>query len=230
MSVFIFCDSEEEIHERVKAWKQKVGALQVKLNALFQKFMAELGYHGSVVLREIMGLDTYEMQMNVSFRGEADIAPLSGQRHSGGERAVATIMYLMALQGLTSAPFRVVDEINQGMDERNERLVFDIIVRNSCLSDEERAGSVIVRKPQYFLVSPKLLQGLRSMESDGVTVLMVWNGPGVVPLQISDLISKLKSKKRGRDETDGGDDGYGVDGCERKDSLESGPSKARRLD
>jgi chromosome segregation ATPase len=39
---------------------------------------------------------------------------LSGNRHSGGERAVSTVMYLMALQDMTSAPFRVVDEINQG--------------------------------------------------------------------------------------------------------------------
>jgi chromosome segregation ATPase len=34
-------------------------------------------------------------------------------RNSGGERAVSTIMYLMALQDLSSAPVRIVDEINQ---------------------------------------------------------------------------------------------------------------------
>lgn len=164
--------------------------------------MSELNYHGEVCLRRINGLDTYEMQMNVSFRGESDIAPLSGQRHSGGERAVATIMYLMALQGLTSAPFRVVDEINQGMDERNERLVFDIIVRNSCVSKEERALNALAFKPQYFLVSPKLLQGLRAMETDGVTVLMVWNGTGVIPFNVGDIVSRLKSLKRGHEEVD----------------------------
>jgi hypothetical protein len=98
---------------------------------------------------------------------------LDGNRHSGGERAVSTIMYLMALQELTSAPFRVVDEINQGMDERNERLVFDRIV-DSCCGDE--------KNPQYFLVSPKLLQGLRRMENKDVTVLLILNGPGVPPL------------------------------------------------
>ena len=73
----------------------------------------------------------------------------------------------MALQELTSSPFRVVDEINQGMDERNERLVFSRIVSSCC----EGAS-----KPQYFLVSPKLLQGLRAMSHEHVTCLMVWNG------------------------------------------------------
>ena len=70
------------------------------------------------------------MHLRVMFRlQEANLVQLSGQRHSGGERAVSTVMYLMALQEMTSAPFRVVDEINQGMDERNERLVFDRIVQ-----------------------------------------------------------------------------------------------------
>ena len=50
-----------------------------------------------------------EMQMRVKFRQESGLVDLSGTRHSGGERAVATVMYLMALQDLTSAPFRVVD-------------------------------------------------------------------------------------------------------------------------
>lgn len=179
-------------------WIKKVKNLAFKLNALFSKFMAELNYKGTVELRQQGGLDTYSMVMQVSFRENVDIGPLCGQRHSGGERAVATIMYLMALQGLTTAPFRVVDEINQGMDERNERLVFDIIVRNSCVSEEEKLMSANARKPQYFLVSPKLLQGLRAMEGDGVTVLMVWNGPGALDISLSNVIGNLGKQKRGR--------------------------------
>lgn len=42
----------------------------------------------------------------------------------------------------------MVDEINQGMDPKNERQVFSRIVRNSC-------GA---HRKQYFLITPKLLQ------------------------------------------------------------------------
>ena len=66
---------------------------------------------------------------------------MDGSKQSGGERAVATVMYLMALQELTRAPFRVVDEINQGMDERNERLVFDQIVKSCTGCDNETDSS-----------------------------------------------------------------------------------------
>lgn len=75
---------------------------------------------------------------------------LNSQRQSGGERAVSTIFYLMALQSLSRAPFRVVDEINQGMDPRNERVVHERMVEIAC----EEATS------QYFLITPKLLRDL----------------------------------------------------------------------
>ena len=56
----------------------------------------------------------------------------------------------MALQSLARAPFRVVDEINQGMDPRNERLVHSRIVSIACAEHTS----------QYFLITPKLLPNL----------------------------------------------------------------------
>lgn len=76
---------------------------------------------------------------------------LDERRQSGGERAVSTIFYLMALQDLAQAPFRVVDEINQGMDPRNERKVHERMVDIAC---QEHTS-------QYFLITPKLLTGLK---------------------------------------------------------------------
>jgi hypothetical protein len=76
---------------------------------------------------------------------------LNAHRQSGGERAVSTIFYLMALQDLAQSPFRVVDEINQGMDPRNERMVHERMVDIAC---QERTS-------QYFLITPKLLTGLK---------------------------------------------------------------------
>ena len=35
------------------------------------------------------------------------------------------MLFLISLQDLTSCGFRLVDEINQGMDPNNERMVFE---------------------------------------------------------------------------------------------------------
>jgi hypothetical protein len=81
-------------------------------------------------------------------------------------------------------------EINQGMDDRNERLVFECIVQECCDKN----------KPQFFLVSPKLLQGLRAIENDDITVLLVLNGPGlIIKWNFPELVT---ATKRAREEDD----------------------------
>ena len=56
----------------------------------------------------------------------------------------------LAVQNVTVCPFRVVDEINQGMDQINERKVFSLLVQAAC-----RPGT-----PQCFMFTPKLLPDL----------------------------------------------------------------------
>ncbi len=113
------------------------------------------------------------MEIKVKFRDKSKLQVLSAQIHSGGERSVSTIMYLMALQELMVNPFRCVDEINQGLDERNERLVFKRIVTNSTRKPKTSATN---HSGQYFLITPKLLPNLTDMEQEGVTVLTIFNG------------------------------------------------------
>jgi hypothetical protein len=85
------------------------------------------------------------------------------------------------------------------MDEINERLVIDRIVEDCCGDDG---------KPQYFLVTPKLLPALRALNHEDVTILLVLNGAGVLqkwifPQILKKYISKNSSKKnQSDDETD----------------------------
>ncbi|KAJ1359320.1 Structural maintenance of chromosomes protein 5 [Parelaphostrongylus tenuis] len=44
------------------------------------------------------------------------------QVQSGGERSVATMLYLLALQELCPVPFRCVDEINQAISPASAKL------------------------------------------------------------------------------------------------------------
>lgn len=174
----VFDTHEEDLRKQSEEWLKQVTKVAEKLNRYFSQFMAEMQFKGEVQFAKVGTIDQYEFRMRVSFTDKDGLVDLSGQRHSGGERAVSTIMFLMALQQMMCVPFRVVDEINQGMDERNERLVFDRIVKSCCAENV----------PQYFLVSPKLLQGLRAMQDDNITVLIVFNGPGIVnPWQMSDV-------------------------------------------
>ena len=80
------------------------------------------------------------------------------------ERSLTTILYLMSLTEQARSPFSLVDEINQGMDARAERLVHNQLVDVTCNSD---VG-------QYFLITPKLLPNLDFHSR--MKVLCVYNG------------------------------------------------------
>ena len=158
----------EQFNRLRRTWEEGTKEMCMKLNALFTNYMAALGNEGRVEVKEDPdSYDRWGINLLVSFRTGGAMVPLKKSVQSGGERSVSTIMFLMALQDMVRSPFRVVDEINQGMDERNERLVFKRIVENS----------VGAARPQYFLITPKLLQGLTAMEHEDVTVLFVFNGP-----------------------------------------------------
>ena len=102
--------------------------------------------------------------VQVKFRDEGSVERLSAECHSGGEKSVSTIMYLLSLQRITDTPFRVVDEINQGMDQTNERVVFQAMVDAAT-----QRGTA-----QCLLMTPKLLPQLRY--SEHVNVLSIVNG------------------------------------------------------
>lgn len=50
-------------------------------------------------------------------------------------------MYLMSLMKLSRTPFSLVDEINQGMDQRNERAVHNLLVKTTSRGT---AGTIAV--------------------------------------------------------------------------------------
>lgn len=121
-------------------WEPRLEHLVRRVSDAFSKSFEQIGCAGEVLLSKTGRPDgdegyltddfeKWEVQIKVKFRQTEKLQLLTGQRQSGGERSVSTIFYLMALQNMAKAPFRVVDEINQGMDPRNERLVHSQMVR-----------------------------------------------------------------------------------------------------
>uniref|UniRef100_A0A8D8Q0P2 Structural maintenance of chromosomes protein 5 n=1 Tax=Cacopsylla melanoneura TaxID=428564 RepID=A0A8D8Q0P2_9HEMI len=162
-------NSTEANIEAIKStWLPEIGEYIAKINIKYSSYFREMNCAGEVSLHvpEIENdFENYGITIRVKFRGESDLKELDGHRQSGGERAVSTALYMLAMQGLTSVPFRLVDEINQGMDVVNERKVFQLLLRIV----EHSSTSC-----QYFLITPKLL---RDMEySKDTNVICIYNG------------------------------------------------------
>ncbi|KAK4898420.1 Structural maintenance of chromosomes protein 5 [Elasticomyces elasticus] len=136
-------------------WEPRLDELVAEISAAFSDNFGKIQCAGEVTVHKDEDFEQWAIQIWVKFRENAPLTLLTSKYQSGGERAVSTIFYLMALQRLTRAPFRVVDEINQGMDPRNERMVHSRMVDIAC---GEGSAS------QYFLITPKLLPGLEYRE------------------------------------------------------------------
>ena len=192
---------DEKIQEIRGQWEPELDGLVKKISDSFSFNMKQINCAGEVGVFKDEDFDQWAIQIRVKFRWAPFLPPpflanaghwhlmvssesepltiLDSHRQSGGERAVSTIFYLMSLQTLTRSPFRVVDEINQGMDPRNERLVHKRMVGIACGSDGtssaglSRRGEAAAEEEeaedeegghgggsQYFLITPKLLHGL----------------------------------------------------------------------
>ena len=98
----------------------------------------------------------------------------------------------MSLMEQARSPFSLVDEINQGMDARAERLVHNQLVDVTCNSD---VG-------QYFLITPKLLPNLEYHPR--MKVLCVYNGEWLPEEadkgSLMGMVNRFLEKGRGRAE------------------------------
>ncbi|KDQ64067.1 hypothetical protein JAAARDRAFT_116577 [Jaapia argillacea MUCL 33604] len=68
---------------------------------------------GEVRITRHDDFEKWAIDILVKFRDSEKLQLLTGQRQSGGERALTTILYLMSLTEEARAPFALVDEINQ---------------------------------------------------------------------------------------------------------------------
>ncbi|XP_053684572.1 structural maintenance of chromosomes protein 5 [Sabethes cyaneus] len=157
---------EAEMQKLHDVWYPEISKVVQTINENFTRFMGTMGFAGEVEItrKDERDYDEYGIQIRVKYRNTEKLQTLDRHVQSGGERAVAIAIYTLSLQHITHVPFRCVDEINQGMDPRNERKVFEMLVDETCQPGQS----------QYFFVTPKLLPNLKY--NDLMSVFIVHNG------------------------------------------------------
>ncbi|KAJ6562746.1 hypothetical protein DFH09DRAFT_1159548 [Mycena vulgaris] len=155
---------EKNIKNARDNWEPALQSLVTSIGKKFSAAFDRIGCAGEIRVRQEEAYDQWAIDILVKFRDTEKLQLLTGQRQSGGERSLTTILYLMSLTEEARAPFSLVDEINQGMDQRAERMVHNSMVEVTCKADSA----------QYFLITPKLLPDLEYHER--MKILCVNNG------------------------------------------------------
>ncbi|OJT15503.1 Structural maintenance of chromosomes protein 5 [Trametes pubescens] len=155
---------EQSIGTARENWQPALEKLVDSIGEKFSRAFDRIGCAGEIRIREDEDYDKWAIDIMVKFRDHEKLQLLTGERQSGGERSLTTILYLMSLTEEARAPFSLVDEINQGMDQRAERAVHNSLVEVTCRPESG----------QYFLITPKLLPDLNYHER--MKILCVNNG------------------------------------------------------
>ncbi|MEM3819348.1 MAG: hypothetical protein QXF08_02735, partial [Nitrososphaerota archaeon] len=152
----------EEVEVRKENWRNFLRKLIEDVEPRYNSILSYADGVGKVVLRGLEDPEKASIELYVGFRG-AEPTLLDAHTHSGGERIVATLAFLLALQNYVKSPFRAVDEFDVHLDPLNRERMVKLMIASAKNSPDS----------QYFIITPgKLPVG------DNVNILLVQNISG----------------------------------------------------
>jgi len=132
----------EEVKTRMEAWRTVIQNLLDHVNLKYQGILSEAHAIGDVRLINEHDIEEAGLEIFVGFKGGKPV-PLNAYTQSGGERSIATMTFLLALQQHVQSPFRAVDEYDVHMDPKNREIIANLLV-----------SSVMGLDVQYLAITP----------------------------------------------------------------------------
>eukprot|EP00178_Gracilaria_changii_P001411 TRINITY_DN1199_c0_g1_i1.p1 TRINITY_DN1199_c0_g1~~TRINITY_DN1199_c0_g1_i1.p1 ORF type:complete len:1090 (-),score=211.78 TRINITY_DN1199_c0_g1_i1:5713-8982(-) len=126
-----------------------------KMRSKFSSLYERLGCAGDLELVNAQSekLSDLALQILVSYREDVGLRAVSASANSGGEKMCCTMLFCFSLivEDGRVPPFVFVDELNQGLDPKNEMRIMSMM-----FEDAEKEGA-----SQSFVISPKLQLNMR---------------------------------------------------------------------
>lgn len=105
------------------------------------------------------------------------------------------MVFILALQGISTAPFRVVDEINQGLDQHNEKKVLLGCCLYVIFIEVSQGGSVFVNINYFQFQMMRLVCEIANGENKGgpLSQYIILTPQLVIPTEILSWIYSFTS-------------------------------------
>jgi len=152
-----------EVDKRLERWREVVSTFLESLQVHYNQILQEVGANGELRLGVAKNIDQAGLDMLVGFKGVPPTR-LDSLTQSGGERSIALVAFLLALQRHIASPFRAIDEFDVHMDPKNREIVSRLIV----------SGAREMKNTQYLAITP----GQVSLPEADVHVIVVQNVEG----------------------------------------------------
>ena len=119
-----------ELDKRLSRWREVLATFLEELTARYNQTLITVGATGAIRLISSRDIEKCGLEILVGFKGNKP-TPLDAFTQSGGERSIAMMAFLLALQQHITSPFRAIDEFDVHMDPKNRELVTNLIMSSS---------------------------------------------------------------------------------------------------
>lgn len=160
-----------EVEKRLERWKEVVSTFLHSLEGRYNEILLEVGATGELKLSVGRNVEQAGLDILVGFKGAPPMR-LDSLTQSGGERSIALMAFLLALQQHIASPFRAIDEFDVHLDPKNREVISRLIVASA----RELGDS------QYVAITP----GQVTVPDTDVHVVVVQNIEG------SSVVSQVK--------------------------------------
>ncbi|RLI11114.1 hypothetical protein DRO33_04660, partial [Candidatus Bathyarchaeota archaeon] len=162
-------EAMKEVQRRMEAWRSVVGKMVEDVSSRFRAILSRVQGDGSVSLVNADDIEEAGIEIKVGFRGAKPV-PLDSYTQSGGERSVATVAFLLALQQHVRSPFRAIDEYDIHLDPVNRRRLAEALV--SAVEGSGAQYIVITPGPLPFASKDVRVITVQSVEGESVVKLL----------------------------------------------------------
>jgi len=159
-----------ELDKRLSRWRDVLSNFLEGLTGRYAEVLKAVSASGAVRLMSSRDIEKCGLEILVGYKGNKPTA-LDAFTQSGGERSIAMMAFLLALQQHITSPFRAIDEFDVHMDPKNRESVTQLIISNAASMTEG----------QYLAITPGQVN-----VTDRSHVIIVQNVGG------SSLVSELK--------------------------------------
>ncbi|UCH31555.1 MAG: AAA family ATPase [Candidatus Bathyarchaeota archaeon] len=152
----------EEVSARTEAWREVMRDLLEDVSVRYQEILSQAKAAGKAKLVDENDIESAGLSILVGFRG-SQLIPLDAYTQSGGERSMATMSFLLALQQHVQSPFRAVDEYDVHMDPRNREIITRLLIEQVKGLDSQyliiTPGQITFPTEDIFILTVQSIEG-----------------------------------------------------------------------
>lgn len=159
-----------ELDKRLSRWREVLTLFLEQMTRRYNEILTTVGATGAIRVISSREIDKSGLEILVGFKGNKP-TPLDAFTQSGGERSIAMMAFLLALQQHITSPFRAIDEFDVHMDPKNREIITNLIM----------SSSQSMKEGQYVAITPGQINATGSSH-----VIVVQNVQG------TSVVSELK--------------------------------------